>query len=105
MMTPRRLRQIREYDEWVMSQDRDFLLTHDADNRLHDLLAHVDDLTRQLCDARRIAIDSGAFQTHKGTDYDFEEYDFHDGCMRWRDDSWRADPVGPVAWDKQVQQP
>jgi hypothetical protein len=64
----------------------------------------VDELTRSRDDARRIAIDSGAFQSHKGTDYDFEEYHPHDGCMKWRDDSWRADPVGPVAWDRQVQQ-
>ena len=55
--------------------------------------AEIADLTRALADARRIAIDSGAFQDHRGTEY-VTELDY----------PWRADTVGPVAWDKQVQQ-
>jgi hypothetical protein len=80
-MNPKRLEYIRKANKrWV-------------GDMVDDLLEYVDELTRQLEDARRIAVDSGAFQDHFGTDYEF------DG-----EHEWRADPVGPVAWDKQQEQ-
>jgi hypothetical protein len=63
---------------------------------LGELLTYVDELTRQRDDARRIAIDSGVFQDHRGTDYDLDS--------DTAGTEWRADPVGAVAWDKQEQQ-
>jgi hypothetical protein len=58
----------------------------------NELLEYVDELTRQLSDARRIAIDSGVFQNYQGTWYPEPGPKF------------TADPVGPVAWDRQVEQ-
>jgi hypothetical protein len=55
------------------------------------LLTYVDELTVQRDDARRIAIDSGVFQDHRGEDYDMDS--------ERGNPEWRADPVGPVAWD------
>lgn len=71
-----------------------------------ELVAYVDELTRQRDDARRIAIDSGTFQDHRGTDYehlsqpepvvltDAEE----SSLMAVISDTF-------VAWDKQIEQP
>jgi hypothetical protein len=59
-------------------------------------LDRITELTRQRDDARRIAIDSGVFQNIGGTAY-LPDVHLDEA------DKWRADPVGPVAWD-QVQQ-
>jgi hypothetical protein len=64
---------------------------------LTELLTHIDELTRQRDDARRIAIDSGAFQNIGGTAY------LPDVHLN-EEDKWRADPVGPVAWSKPIEQ-
>lgn len=55
-----------------------------------DLLDYVDELTRQRDDARALAVKSGIFQDHFAEVYPqaHEEQPL----------------VGPVAWDKQVQQ-
>jgi hypothetical protein len=39
---------------------------------LVELLDHVDELTRQRDDARRLAVCSGIFQDHRGQDYDLD---------------------------------
>lgn len=52
------------------------------------LLEYVDELTRQRDDARRIAIDTGAFQGLTNEDYDHDYGTF------------TAEPVGAVDWDK-----
>jgi hypothetical protein len=78
VMTPERLAEIREHGSWNLT--------------VRELLAYVDELTTQRDDARRIAIDSGVFQNYQGTWYPEPGPKF------------TADPVGPVAWDKQVQQ-
>lgn len=57
----------------------------------------VDDLKRQVESARSLAVKSGIFQNIGGTAY---LPDVHLA----EEDKWRADPVGPVAWDRQVQQ-
>lgn len=64
--------------------------------KVSKIAGRVDDLTRQLEDARRIATASGYFQDHRGEDYDLDSDNGNP--------EWRADPVGPVAWDRQVQQ-
>jgi hypothetical protein len=84
-MNPKRLEYIRKANKrWV-------------GDMVDDLLEYVDELTRQRDDARRIAMDSGVFQNIGGTSY------LPDVHLN-EEDKWRADPVGPVAWDRQEQQ-
>lgn len=93
MMSPERLAEIRTLASkgapWGYAEIAAII------NAASDLLDYVDELTRERDDARRIAIDSGVFQD-RGEAYELDE--------DARDNSWRADPVGPVAWDKQEQQ-
>lgn len=97
-MTPERLAEIREITENAPPYS---ILVNGklaiAARHRRELLEYVDELTRQLSAARRIAIDSGVFQDHRGTEYLAEQ------CLA-DEDKWRADPVGPVAWDRQEQQ-
>lgn len=65
----------------------------DLEERLARIEKYVDELTRQRDSARDLAVKSGIFQDHRGTEY-----------LPDPDHPWRADPVGVVAWDKQVEQ-
>jgi hypothetical protein len=56
------------------------------------LLAYIKLLEQQVSDARRLAVSSGVFQNYQGTEYPEPGPKFH------------TDPVGPVAWDVQVEQ-
>jgi hypothetical protein len=94
-MTPERLELIR----WANQEWRAHTAnarTLDVADMTDELLTYVDELTRQLEDARRIATASGYFQDHRGEDYDLDS--------DHRVPEWRADPVGPVAWDRQERQ-
>lgn len=90
-MTPERLLHIRRvYIEWSNFGTPS---TFGVADMTGELLTHVDELTQQRDDARRIAIDSGIFQNIGGTAY-LPDVHLND------EDKWRADPV---AWE-QVQQ-
>lgn len=56
------------------------------------LFDYIAELTRQRDDARRMAVASGYWQNYQGTEYPEPGPKFH------------ADPVGPVAWTKSIEQ-
>jgi hypothetical protein len=62
----------------------------DARPLITELLGYVDELTRQRDSARDLAVKSGIFQDHHAEVYP----QAHD----------EQPDVGPVAWDRQVQQ-
>jgi len=97
-MTPERLRAIL-HDARISDANYSHGMavdTSEAERALahrNELLEYVDELTRQRDDARRIVVASGYFQDHRGTEY-----------LPDPDHPWRAEPVGAVAWDRQVEQ-
>jgi hypothetical protein len=70
-MSPERLAEIRQaYERWdSINWVHETVAIAD---KVPELLEYVDELTRQLSDARRIAINSGIFQDHRGQDYDLD---------------------------------
>jgi hypothetical protein len=85
-------------DEFITQYEQDdnvwwTLGSGDHMNLFDDALERIEELTRQRDSARDLAVKSGIFQDHRGTEY-----------LPDPDHPWRADPVGPVAWDRQVEQ-
>lgn len=93
-MTPERFKYISKvHQEWAEYVGCHSTIT--IAGMAGELLDHVVELNRQLESARALAVASGIFQDHRGEDYAFDsEHEY----------TWRADDVGPVAWDKQVEQ-
>ena len=93
-MTPERLEDIR----WIAANAPRYSIVVDgslavAARHRRELIEYVDELTRQRDSARDLAVKSGIFQDHRGTEY-----------LPDPDHPWRAEPVGAVAWDRQVEQ-
>jgi hypothetical protein len=81
-----------EYDDnvwWRLSRDTKMDMFDSA-------LERINELTTQRDDARRMVVASGYFQDQRGEDYDLDSDNGNP--------EWRADPVGPVAWDRPVEQ-
>jgi hypothetical protein len=90
-MTPERMAEIREHNEWLASRHKFGNPAGNAE-KVNDLLEYVDELTRQRDDARAMVVQSRFFQNTEA---------------EWYEPSYPGDhmpDVGPVAWNRQVQQ-